>query len=473
VSVRHTGTNNPVRIPLTGSGGTQPGTLEASTTSLAFGDVRQGERPSQAVTLTNRGGAEVLIDAPALSGDQLDQFSAALPSAAPLRLAPGASTTLTVTFAPNRVGAASATVTVAHSGSNPAVTISASGTGQSGGGTQPQAGLSRLQASSRVETAVEVSRATFGPGIEVAYVATANNFPDALAAGPAAGRLGAPILLAGANLPVPQATAEELDRLNPRRIVVLGGDTVLSENVRAALVPYATSGEVTRLGGNNRYETAASISATHFTPGVPVVYLASGEVFPDALSGGPAAARDGGPVLLVQSSGIPAATQAELQRLAPERVVVLGGALRIPDSVMSEAAGFATSRTATRMSGNTRYGTAADVSAKTHPGGAAVVYIATGENFPDALAAVPAAAKGQAPLLLVTPSGIPSEVDAELRRLNPSSIVVLGGETAVSNIVYGLLAATPARSAGTAGDGGPGYGRAPVTLNTVHLAEGP
>jgi putative cell wall-binding protein len=53
---------------------------------------------------------------------------------------------------------------------------------------------------------------------------------------------------------------------------------------------------------------------------------------------------------------------------------------------------------------------------------------------------VPAAAKGQAPLLLVTPSGIPSEVDAELRRLNPSSIVVLGGETAVSKIVYGLLA---------------------------------
>jgi spore coat protein A len=80
-----------------------------------------------------------------------------------------------------------------------------------------------------------------------------------------------------------------------------------------------------RVAGAGRLETAAAISASTFAPGAPVAYVATGAGFADALTGGPAAARQGGPVLLTIGSALAEATRAELQRLRPARIVVLGG----------------------------------------------------------------------------------------------------------------------------------------------------
>ncbi|MFD5215738.1 cell wall-binding repeat-containing protein, partial [Microbacterium sp. NPDC058345] len=59
--------------------------------------------------------------------------------------------------------------------------------------------------------------------------------------------------------------------------------------------------------------------------GVPVVYVANGMDFPDALAGAAAAGTLGGPVLLTSQSALPSSVKSELSRLAPKRVVVLGG----------------------------------------------------------------------------------------------------------------------------------------------------
>ena len=75
---------------------------------------------------------------------------------------------------------------------------------------------------------------------------------------------------------------------------------------------------VSRLAGPDRYATAATISASHFGANVPVVYIATGENFPDSLAGGPVAAANNGPLLLVTPTGIPGATAAELLRGTPE-----------------------------------------------------------------------------------------------------------------------------------------------------------
>ena len=80
------------------------------------------------------------------------------------------------------------------------------------------------------------------------------------------------------------------------------------------------------LAGGDRYATAVAISAWRFHPGVPAAVVASGANFPDALAGGPLAARLGAPILLLPpTDDIPAGVAAELQRLAPARIVVLGG----------------------------------------------------------------------------------------------------------------------------------------------------
>ena len=127
----------------------------------------------------------------------------------------------------------------------------------------------------------------------------------------------------------------ELTRLKPKSIVVLGGVNAVSGAVTTALQS-DTAGTVTRLSGPDRFATSAAISAASFAPGVPVVYIANGFNFPDALSAAPVAGKGGAPVLLVSADAIPAVIQAELTRLKPKSIVVLGGVNAVSDSVSQQ-----------------------------------------------------------------------------------------------------------------------------------------
>jgi putative cell wall-binding protein len=287
----------------------------------------------------------------------------------------------------------------------------------------------------RYSTAAAISQATFSPGVAVAYVATSANFPDALAGGAAAAGSG-PILLV-AQTGIPAATASELNRLKPGQIVVLGGTGAVSSQVQTQLGSY-TSGSVIRLAGSDRYATAAAVSKAHFAPGVPIAYVATGLNFPDALAGGPAAATAGGPILLTSPDVLPAATAAELERLEPNRIVVLGGSGVISDPVLNDLRTFAPK--VARVAGLDRYSTAAAVSSSVFSSGVPVVFVATGQNYPDALAGGTAAAVRGGPILLVTASFVPSATRAEILRLQPSEIIVLGGSGAVSDGVLAELA---------------------------------
>jgi hypothetical protein len=103
-----------------------------------------------------------------------------------------------------------------------------------------------------------------------------------------------------------------------------------------ATVPViVTSLPVTRLAGADRYATSAAISTATYAPGVPVAYIATGLGFADALSGAPAAAHQGGPLLLVPGTSIPSVVATELARLQPGRIVVLGGTSVVSAGVAS------------------------------------------------------------------------------------------------------------------------------------------
>jgi spore germination protein YaaH/putative cell wall-binding protein len=301
--------------------------------------------------------------------------------------------------------------------------------------------LARLAGADRYATAAAVSQAAFAPGVPVAYVATGTAFPDALAAGPPAALAGGPVLLTGP-ASLPPATAVELGRLLPARIVVLGGAGAVSDGVLAALRGYATSGSVTRLAGADRYGTAAATSAATFAPGVPVAYVATGRNFPDALAGGVAASREGGPILLVGPTAVPAATANELARLRPARIVVLGGTGVVSDGVLAALRGYATSGNVSRLSGPDRYATAIAISqATTGSDAPRAVYLATGAAFADGLAGTPAAARAGGPLLILPAGSLPQAIRDELRRLNAPRVVILGGPGAVSDALAAEIAA--------------------------------
>jgi putative cell wall-binding protein len=290
----------------------------------------------------------------------------------------------------------------------------------------------RIAGPDRYATSAALSAATFSPGVAVAYIANGQTFPDALAGGPAA-RVGNGPLLLSASGELPAPIVGELSRLRPGRIVILGGTGGISGSVQSQLAAF-TTGSVTRVAGVDRYATAAAVSRSVWTQGAPTVYVATGEGYADALSASAVASRNRHPILLVRQGAIPAATLTELNRLGPDRIVVMGGSAVISDAVLAQLRTRAPS--VTRIAGADRYETSVKLSAATFAAnGVTTAYVASGTSFPDGLSVGPIAGRANAPLLLVPPTGLPGVVANELRRLDPTSVVFVGGTTMVSDTV--------------------------------------
>lgn len=241
-------------------------------------------------------------------------------------------------------------------------------------------GVQRIAGSDRYETAAAI--AGEWASADTVFLATGLNYPDALGGGPVAALNDAPILLTRKSA-LPAATDAELRRLAPSRIVLLGGTAVISTSIENDL--RSRFPEIVRLAGNDRYATAAAVSRWHFTHGASTVYIATGLNFLDALVAGPQAAAAHAPLLLVGTDTVPAATATELDRLNPERIVLVGSSGVVSDSVKAELSTYADGGV-TRVAGSSRYSTAAAVASQST---SSRVFIVTADDFPDGLAATP------------------------------------------------------------------------------------
>jgi putative cell wall-binding protein len=119
-------------------------------------------------------------------------------------------------------------------------------------------------------------------------------------------------------------------------------------------------------------------------------------------------------------------------------VVILGGEAVIDPAVLTQVQNLVRGATVRRWSGADRYATAAAISLGTYPQGATTAYLASGADYPDALAGAPVAAHAGAPLLLTQKDCVPASTLAELTRLGTTNIVVLGGTNAVSDAAANL-----------------------------------
>ena len=295
----------------------------------------------------------------------------------------------------------------------------------------------RLAGPDRYATAQSIAERHFQAPVPVVYISRGNNFPDALAGGPLAAETGGPILLAAPNDTgeIPLATRLALAKLEPQRIVVLGGAGVVGPKAFAA---YKAIAPTTRIAGADRFETAAKISS-QLEPGRRV-FIANGMNFPDALAGAAVAADQGAAMLLVQPNAIPSVTRSALARLNPTEIVVLGGTGAVSSQVAAQLRSYTDGRVV-RLGGSDRYDTALRIVDHFFPNGSETLYLATGANFPDALTATPAAGINGAPLLLVPPTGLTPALRAKIAELSPGRIFILGGTGVVSTGVEAALAA--------------------------------
>ncbi|EPR76592.1 N-acetylmuramoyl-L-alanine amidase [Leifsonia rubra CMS 76R] len=198
-----------------------------------------------------------------------------------------------------------------------------------------------------------------------------------------------------------------------------------------------------RITGQDRYEVAINVSKRLFPNAAidspSVVYVVTGSDYPDALSAAPAAVSEGAPLLLTRPTLLPAAVKAELQRLSPQKIVVVGGTGAVTSAVFSQLQAIAPQ--VVRLGGADRY-----ISARTVVDyafvSATTAYVATGQNFPDALAASAAGGAIGAPVILVR--GGLTTLDASTRNLlislGVTQIKIAGGPGVVSPGIANALA---------------------------------
>ncbi len=191
------------------------------------------------------------------------------------------------------------------------------------------------------------------------------------------------------------------------------------------------SGPAVRLAGSDRYGTAVATSQAEFpSGGAGAVVLARGDAYADALVGAPLAAVKNAPLLLTTGTQLPAVTAAELQRVLAtgSTVYVLGGTSAVPASVATQLTGLG--YTVVRYGGATRYATAVAVADAL--GDPTTVLLATGLNFPDALAAGPAAAKAGGVVLLTAGSALATETSSYLNA-HGTTVYAVGGPAAAAD----------------------------------------
>ena len=196
-----------------------------------------------------------------------------------------------------------------------------------------------------------------------------------------------------------------------------------------------------RIAGATRFDANVAMTQVMFPPAegphnIPVLYIANGNGYPDALSAGPAAVHQGGALLLVKPTEIPAVVANEIDRLAPQRIIVAGGVNSVSAAVYSQLS--ASAPEIERIGGANRYEASRNIVRDAFGCATAPcvdsVFLATGANFPDALSAGPAAAKLDAPVLLVKGTASADTATKSLiTELGAERAYIMGGTASVSN----------------------------------------
>lgn len=255
----------------------------------------------------------------------------------------------------------------------------------------------RTDGANRFETNVRLSQQGWTTS-DYVVIASGSNWPDALAGTSLAAAVGAPMLLCGAD-GLRDITGAEIQRLGATKAIILGGLNAVPRAVKDNLVSLGLDpGSIERIGGADRYETAALIAArvAEYGDGDGWVAVATGENFPDALAVSPWAGALGVPIVLVQSHGVPESTAKILADIDPTAVLVMGGERAVPAAVVKDLP------PAWRIGGVDRYDTAQRMAefASEHDFYFDNVYVARGTDWPDALSAGALGARNKGLIML-------------------------------------------------------------------------
>ncbi|MDI3508271.1 MAG: hypothetical protein PWP55_463 [Clostridiales bacterium] len=304
-------------------------------------------------------------------------------------------------------------------------------------GTYSLAAGSRLYGSAREYTAAAISKDGWPDGSDDAVLVNGYTFADALAAGPLAKLLDAPILLTRKDV-LPRVTKDEMDRLGVKVVYIIGGTGVVSYDVERAI---DKSSE--RVAGRDRYQTAVAVAQKMRALGASAdeVILARSDDYADALAA--AAVPQAVPILFAgpkNAKSLHPITASALGALGAESIIVAGGTTAVSDEAAAGARKIiGMPHVPIRLSGKTRYETALAVADYFKPrGGYKGAVLATGSDFADALVSGPYAAKKGYALIMVNNKSANDPLSDTARSfikantdIETDDVIVLGGSKVV------------------------------------------
>ncbi len=278
----------------------------------------------------------------------------------------------------------------------------------------------RFYGPTRFATAVGLSQKGWHRANTV-VLARGDEFPDALAGGPLAHHLNAPMLLTRSNR-LDAETKKEIERLQAKNVVILGGNLAINANVEKELRDMGLT--VDRIAGSTRFDTAKLIADRLGTSHSEVIVI-NVDAFADAMAIAPYAARNKVPILLTRRDSIPQVTRTVLDQA--DRTILIGGNLVISDSIARQMPNVR------RFNGRTRYDTAAQIVRELHPS-RNNAFLVSGLDFPDGLTASVLAAAHQGDAILLTDKYNLPNVTRNLMN-EFSNVTMLGGPLAISDNV--------------------------------------
>jgi putative cell wall-binding protein len=202
---------------------------------------------------------------------------------------------------------------------------------------------------------------------------------------------------------------------------------------------------VTQHEGGDRYDTAvrASQKAYPDPSEADAVILAYSQNFPDALAASYLAGALDAPILLSDTSGMDEVTEAEIKRLSPSTVYIVGGTGSISEGVKDTLEAYDFAPAVVRLGGAGREETAYEIAKAAKEMGSAptTAFVADAANFPDALSAGSLSAGQGVPILLTATGSLDEWTQRFLEENDISDIIIVGGSGSVSETVATQLRA--------------------------------
>ncbi|MDP4177725.1 MAG: cell wall-binding repeat-containing protein [Bacillota bacterium] len=162
------------------------------------------------------------------------------------------------------------------------------------------------------------------------FIASAYGFADALSASSISSIYGYPILLSG-NDNLPELTFNQLSKIKPSSVYIVGGTGVISSNIENALKSYLPSANIIRLSGINRFETSLDVF-DYFSLNTKNIILSSGKDFPDALCGSQLAAKLNAFLVLADENNL-SEQQKDYDKKGIKNFYILGGSGALNNNV--------------------------------------------------------------------------------------------------------------------------------------------